>query len=115
MRSVRRSPRNELNTIEAHQSAPRSDPQISIRGLCNRIRHAAKDSVLNPPGGVSVLGDLAGRIDSPDAVHSEEKQQKAEKLPPGNIRAICFWSRTCTALFERAHGHSCPPSPAEHT
>jgi hypothetical protein len=41
MVSIRRSPRNESNAIEAHQSDPRSDPQITIRGLCNSNRSAA--------------------------------------------------------------------------
>lgn len=73
MRSIWRSPRNESHAIEAEQTGFRSDPQISIRSLCNCTRRAAKDSVLNPPCGVCVLGDVARRIDCPDRAYCEEK------------------------------------------
>ena len=46
MRSIWWSPRNKSNPIEAQQAGPRSDPQISVRGLCNCRGGAAKDSVL---------------------------------------------------------------------
>src|SRR5216684_1527743 len=104
--SMWRNPRNESNTIEAQQTGLRSYPQISIHGLCNSIRCTAKDPVLHSPGGVCVLGDVSGRIDRPDRTHCDEKQQKAEKTTPRNFQPVCFCSRICTALFERAHGQS---------
>ena len=115
MLPIRRSPWYKSNAIEAQQTALRSNPQIPIRGLCNRIRRAAKDSVLHPPGGVSILRDVAGRIDCPDRVHGEEQQQKRKKMPPRNVRPFCFWSRVCTALFEWAHAQSGATTPEEHT
>ena len=73
MLPIWRSPRNESNPIEAQQAGPRSDPQISVSGLCNSKWSAAKNSVLNPPCGVCVLGDLAGRVDCPERAYCEEK------------------------------------------
>src|SRR5258708_8055235 len=58
---------------------------------------------------------MAIRIDRPDRVHRGEKQQKAEKMPPRNVRPFCFWSRVCTALFEWAHAQSGATTPEEHT
>ena len=100
MFSVWKGQRNESNAIEAQQARFRTDPQISIRGLCYRIHRAAKDSVLNPPGGVCVLGNVAGRINCPDQAHCEKKQQKEEEMAPQNLRPVRFWGRVWTALFE---------------
>src|SRR5260370_42423668 len=79
MLSIWRSPRHESNAIEAQQTGFRSDPQISIRSLCNRIRRATKDSVLNPPGGMCVLGDMAGWIHPPHPSSPEESKKKTRE------------------------------------
>src|SRR5258708_34306834 len=112
MLSIWRSPRHESNAIEAQQTGFRSDPQISIRSLCNRIRRATKDSVLNPPGGMCVLGDMAGRIPPPDRVHCEERKKKEEKKKTRKVLPPSLLSRECTTLFCRGLRHSCRPFPA---
>src|SRR5260370_33206511 len=106
MLSIGRSPLSESNSIEAQQPGWCSNPQISVRGLCNRIGRAVKDSILKPPCRVCVLGDVEGRIDCPDRTHCEEKQHEAEKRPQCNVRPFCFCSRVCTVLSEWAHGQS---------
>src|ERR1700688_3939372 len=115
MLSIWRSPRNESNPIEAQQAGPRSDPQISVSGLCNSKWSAAKNSVLNPPGGVCVLGNMAAGINCPDQLHSEKKQQKAQKMPQWIVRPVCFSSRVCTPPFERVHRQDRAPCFEEHT
>jgi hypothetical protein len=107
MFSVWRSPRNESNAIETRQTGLRSNPQISIGCLRNRVWRTAKDSVLNPPSGVRVLGDVEGRINCPDSILSgeEQEQQKADKLPPPGTQPLPFRSMVYPALFEWTHGH----------
>src|SRR5258708_34322209 len=99
MLPIRRSPWYKSNAIEAQQTALSPNPQIPICGLCNRIRRAAKDSVLHPPGGVSILRDVAGRVDCPDRTHREEQKQKRKKMPPRKGRPFCFLGKDWTALF----------------
>src|SRR5258708_24038087 len=115
MLSIWRSPRHESNAIEAQQTGFRSDPQISIRSLCNRIRRATKDSVLNPPGGMCVLGDMAGRIHRPHRGHWAERKKKAEKKKTRNGAPLFPLRRAFTALFSRAHRQPPAPSSPEKT
>jgi len=60
--SIWRSPRHESNAVEAQQTSLCSDPQDIRPCLRNSKRTAVKDSVLNPPGSVCVLGDVASWI-----------------------------------------------------
>src|SRR5260370_16130815 len=107
MLSIWRSPRYESNTIEAHQTGLRSDPQISICGLCNSIWRSAKDSVLNPPGGVSILGDAVARIYGPDRPCCEQEQE-AKRKESLNTQLPCLQREGCTHFFKWSRVHVPP-------
>src|SRR5260370_41881228 len=99
MLPIRRSPWYKSNAIEAQQTALRSNPQIPIRGLCNRIRRAAKDSVLHSPGAVSILRDVAVPVDCPDRDHAEKQQKKGKKKPHRKVGTLLVLSRDWPAIF----------------
>jgi hypothetical protein len=63
--AVWRVPQRKVNAIEANQTGVRSNPQVTICGLCYDNRRSAKKSILGPPGRMGILGDAPIRIDCP--------------------------------------------------
>jgi hypothetical protein len=101
MRSIWRSPQNESNPIEEEQAGPRSDPQISVRGLCDCPWGTAKDSVLDSPGGMCILRDVASRIDCPDREGSSGFLVGKHRPVPGHDAQACRSERAHSFIAER--------------
>ena len=60
--SLRRTPRNELHSIESEQATLAPNPELPIFCLCDCQGRAQKISFSNTPGGIPHLGELKVRI-----------------------------------------------------
>jgi len=72
-------PRNKPNTVKSKQSTLSADPQITIPGLRKCGRRANEPQVLDPPGGVGILGDLPARVECRRRNREESNRNPGEQ------------------------------------
>jgi hypothetical protein len=68
----------------------RANPKISVGGLSHHVGRPGKNSILDPPCGMPVLGDLPTGIECADWTYGEEKQDKAEQKQSRSDSLHCF-------------------------
>src|SRR5262249_2747643 len=98
-RSAFRSPRNESNAVEPEQPGARCDPQVSVRGLCQLGGSALEETVLHPPRGVRVLGDVLARIERARGPGEERQAREAQPhmSQHDGVRGVPDATPSCTA------------------
>ena len=74
-----RRPWNEPHTIKTDESVLSSDPQVTIRSLCDCVGTAIEESVLQSPDRMSILRDLPTGIDRPCGAAEREQQEPQPK------------------------------------